>query len=1101
MPDLGRRLQIGSLYDAVSEQPTTGFLWPPHLTAQHTHTTPAQYSAYDFTSDDYMSDKTSLLDLAAEVKMSFMGGLIKVSGSASYLNDRKSTSRAVRMSTAFKVRTIKQTLDVFNGDLPLDGPAFTKVLDNQIATHVVTAVTWGANCVATFEQKFNTFAEREQIAGHLQGFMRLGPTTASGSIDLNLDQAIKERTESTSVTLRGDVVPFGNSTLPTTPVEALAFMKSLHLHGLSGGGVPMELTLMPITWLDSRAARLKRAITSEMVDRAVAISDELDESETLINDLLSIEVDGFLNFRWEVESWLSDMRSWRGTYINDMKGAILVHRNSSSDTNALSAVLAAYEASPYTLLQVRKGFEMRQDTIMNLKAMVKPLQNEGRITVAESFSDYQAPTLDGTYDRVYALVLVGMNPARARSSMDVVRRFFLLAKSRLTSKGGPDVAHCKVAREDETDKCVETLKFVSLHFETFCHQLCDEMYCAADYVRCSSSGSSSRTGELPGEPAWCHCPTTEVLEYVRSGDAALVTDRMPALPRKPVIINHSGAEEGQQSPTEQQITLELAVDDRVDLVSNFLVQVIWHESSVKNGSDRVLWTRHQRTFDTYGNSPTIVVRPLVAGQRYRFAVSGVGALGEGPPSDEYPVQEPMMIFHNTAIIYPQVPTGESQNNTVPSWKRTPVYLTMSTKVYSPLARAVLLTGSGPVDCERVLGQSLRGFNCTIPMLASQHDTIVRVEVHAISGEIVGWGNLTISAPGASACYAHESVLKLYCELKGTCVSTCDECKLNSEVSKEMLHGDGSATCARNPCSGAGSLFCPLLADLKVPCVDRDSTLAQQGCEECSIASSGIIGSLAPNQQECVIPCVVQVPSMVSKVLCGSSVRPGATCALSCALGYHATGVQSLIFACSENNTERLHMPDASTLGCETSNEALTPVGSVIMWAGSVSSIPQYWALCDGSNGTPDLRDRFIFGCGTSGCGERGGTTSYAMNSAGAHGHDGSIEGAGSHSHGGSTSSAGSHSHGDATGVAGDSVAPGYERTNGAQMGPWAHNLIHRHAISSDGNHNHVYTTNVVGTHNHGLTINSNGAHTHTISDARPPYYSLAFIMYVGVPEA
>eukprot|EP00972_Heterocapsa_arctica_P080448 11855058-Heterocapsa_arctica.AAC.1 len=39
-----------------------------------------------------------------------------------------------------------------------------------------------------------------------------------------------------------------------------------------------------------------------------------------------------------------------------------------------------------------------------------------------------------------------------------------------------------------------------------------------------------------------------------------------------------------------------------------------------------------------------------------------------------------------------------------------------------------------------------------------------------------------------------------------------------------------------------------------------------------------------------------------------------------------------------------------------------------MWAGSVSSIPQYWALCDGSNGTPDLRDRFIFGCGTSGCG-------------------------------------------------------------------------------------------------------------------------------------
>jgi microcystin-dependent protein len=32
-----------------------------------------------------------------------------------------------------------------------------------------------------------------------------------------------------------------------------------------------------------------------------------------------------------------------------------------------------------------------------------------------------------------------------------------------------------------------------------------------------------------------------------------------------------------------------------------------------------------------------------------------------------------------------------------------------------------------------------------------------------------------------------------------------------------------------------------------------------------------------------------------------------------------------------------------------------------MWSGSVANIPIGWALCDGQNGTPDLRERFIVG--------------------------------------------------------------------------------------------------------------------------------------------
>lgn len=41
-----------------------------------------------------------------------------------------------------------------------------------------------------------------------------------------------------------------------------------------------------------------------------------------------------------------------------------------------------------------------------------------------------------------------------------------------------------------------------------------------------------------------------------------------------------------------------------------------------------------------------------------------------------------------------------------------------------------------------------------------------------------------------------------------------------------------------------------------------------------------------------------------------------------------------------------------------------PSGVILMWSGTQATIPNGWALCDGSGGTPDLRNRFIYGCDT-----------------------------------------------------------------------------------------------------------------------------------------
>jgi microcystin-dependent protein len=60
------------------------------------------------------------------------------------------------------------------------------------------------------------------------------------------------------------------------------------------------------------------------------------------------------------------------------------------------------------------------------------------------------------------------------------------------------------------------------------------------------------------------------------------------------------------------------------------------------------------------------------------------------------------------------------------------------------------------------------------------------------------------------------------------------------------------------------------------------------------------------------------------------------------------------------------------IGVQATSGATIPAGLISLWSGSIGSIPSGWNLCDGSNGTPNLTDRFIVGAGST----------YAVNGAG-----------------------------------------------------------------------------------------------------------------------
>jgi len=146
------------------------------------------------------------------------------------------------------------------------------------------------------------------------------------------------------------------------------------------------------------------------------------------------------------------------------------------------------------------------------------------------------------------------------------------------------------------------------------------------------------------------------------------------------------------------------------------------------------------------------------------------------------------------------------------------------------------------------------------------------------------------------------------------------------------------------------------------------------------------------------------------------------------------------------------------LGTIPAVASVLPTGMILLWSGSIGSIPAGFLLCDGNNSTPDLRNRFVVGAGST----------YSVNQTG----------------GSADSIVVSHNH-TATSVVTDpghahgyiAAAPGsyYSNTNGGNPG----------AISST---TATATTSItVATTNTAAGTSGTGANI-------PPYYALCYIM-------
>lgn len=163
-----------------------------------------------------------------------------------------------------------------------------------------------------------------------------------------------------------------------------------------------------------------------------------------------------------------------------------------------------------------------------------------------------------------------------------------------------------------------------------------------------------------------------------------------------------------------------------------------------------------------------------------------------------------------------------------------------------------------------------------------------------------------------------------------------------------------------------------------------------------------------------------------------------------------------------NGPVTVHQDELNALAYGT---ALLKTGMILLWSGTIATIPTGWALCNGTNGTPNLGDRFVVGAGGT----------YAIGSfGGSQGHDHIVTVQG-------------------TGLTVDQMPPHNHQVGTGQYTPdgvdLVGNILEPRNVSDFPGNAYNFFTSAVGqgaTHTHATVVSN--------SDHRPPYYALAYIM-------
>lgn len=358
IPALGRNFELGGLYDSRNDQLLPGFsLWnKPELAAPHLNVTRQNRTSYVLVASDKLSEKLEKLELNGSLQLSIIFGLIKLTGSASFLNEKKNTHRESSIHVRCHHGTLVKSLTMDHlGKDKITHLALAKSGANNLATHVVTQIQYGANATFTFRKRINQREDKKSTKGQLELcgndlIKVLGGSVAGqgGNVDLVIDNDTGIECQ-----FEGDFKIPPDFNTPTTYEEAIKFAGRFN-HVLSQSitkdtadgneplGLPCIVTLYPLVKLPGAedAPFLKNQINDILASQWVRLLEAYEEIEEKIEDLLGDSLGSKIRpFRKKLERFREQFTSFRTDLLLKLKEVLVKIRSGEHDAAFLQQFL------------------------------------------------------------------------------------------------------------------------------------------------------------------------------------------------------------------------------------------------------------------------------------------------------------------------------------------------------------------------------------------------------------------------------------------------------------------------------------------------------------------------------------------------------------------------------------------------------------------------------------------------------------------------------------------------------------------------------------------------------------------------------------------
>ncbi|XP_034534533.1 uncharacterized protein LOC117808985 [Notolabrus celidotus] len=349
-------------------------LWDCEDLEKYTRQRPNPNSEFKIVASESFEDKSSALDVKASLKASFLGGLIEVDGSAKYLNDSKTSKNQARVTLKYKTTSKVQELSMDH--LGAGNVKHQNVFEKGLATHVVTGILYGAQAFFVFDREVSQEEDHQDIEGNLKVMIEKIPRLAiDGKGELKMEDEDKANVDKFSCSFFGD---FSLKKMPTSFQEAIQVYKSLpELLGANGeNAVPVKVWLLPLTALDSSAAKLVRQISLGLVKESQRVLEDFSELEMRCNDALrTTTVQQFPQIGKKVKAFKEMCSQFKLEFQQALAKTLPSIRGGGEEEDVLTEILKKIHSSPFNSKSLNEWMDCKEREIHTIMSLTDTMKN------------------------------------------------------------------------------------------------------------------------------------------------------------------------------------------------------------------------------------------------------------------------------------------------------------------------------------------------------------------------------------------------------------------------------------------------------------------------------------------------------------------------------------------------------------------------------------------------------------------------------------------------------------------------------------------------------------------------------------------------------